>query len=492
MNRPPYARSLVLFAVLFAAGCSRSQDVKPLIWGADASGGVPYVFADPNDPDKMIGFEVDLAAALAREMGRPIEFQQRKFDSLLNDVERGDIDFAMNGLEILPDRLNQVRFTKPYYLYQLQLVVKSGAPMETIAEIKEKNLPVGTLGGSAAQRVLEENGVDVRPFDDQDNPFLVLSRGNELGGVLLDLPIAVYYANSDKTLAHRRENKGLRYAGKPFAEGVYGIAVRRNNEELVNDLNVALIRLRDNGELKSILEKWKIWTPDQDRLPSLPDIEAAPSRIEFKTFLPLLLKASLLTIFLAVAGMALAVGLGLPIALARLYGSAPLRWAAIAYIELFRGIPLLMIFTFLYYALPMIFPLLTMGPLTAAILGIGLNYAAYEAEIYRTGFASIPPGQWEASASLGMSPELSFRRIVFPQAVRVILPPMTNDFVALFKDTAQVSTLALVELTYQYQILLKSGAGVLQVSLTTAALYLIISIPLGHVSRVLEERWGSK
>src|SRR5262249_31413758 len=119
----------------------------------------------------------------------------------------------------------------------------------------------------------------------------------------------------------------------------------------------------------------------------------------------------------------------------------------------------------------------------------GLNYAAYEAEIYRSGINSIPVGQWEAAASLGMPAPLTFRRIILPQALCVILPPMTNDLVALFKDTSVVSIIAVVELSKRYQILTKSGGGYLQIGLTTAALYLLMSVPLGHLSRYLERRW---
>jgi len=131
---------------------------------------------------------------------------------------------------------------------------------------------------------------------------------------------------------------------------------------------------------------------------------------------------------------------------------------------------------------------LGMTSFQAALLGLGLNYAAYEAEIYRAGIQSIPVGQWEAAASLGMSRPLTFRRIILPQAVRTILPPMTSDFVALFKDTSVASAIALVELTKQYQILSKSSMKYLEVGLVTAALYLIMSVPLGHLSRYLEKR----
>jgi len=104
----------------------------------------------------------------------------------------------------------------------------------------------------------------------------------------------------------------------------------------------------------------------------------------------------------------------------------------------------------------------------------------------------VPRGQWEAAASLGMSAPLTFRRIILPQAIRTILPPMTNDLVALFKDTSVVSTIAVVELSKMYLILTKSGGGYLEIGLVTATLYLAMSVPLGYLSRHLEQRWGVK
>jgi polar amino acid transport system substrate-binding protein len=165
------------------------------------------------------------------------------------------------------------------------------------------------------------------------------------------------------------------------------------------------------------------------------------------------------------------------------------------YVEFFRGIPVLLLLYFLYYGLPTITLgstdwSLKLSPMAAAVLGFGLNYAAYEAEIYRAGILAIPSGQWEAAASLGMKPATTFRRIIVPQAVRIVLPPVTNDFVALFKDTSLVSVIAVVELTKQYQMLAKSSLKYLEIGLATAALYLVMSVPLGYLSRYLEKRWG--
>ena len=128
--------------------------------------------------------------------------------------------------------------------------------------------------------------------------------------------------------------------------------------------------------------------------------------------------------------------------------------------------------------------------MAAAILGFGLNYAAYQAEIYRAGIASIPIGQWEAGASLGMTRLHTFRRIILPQAIRVILPPTTNDLVALFKDTSIVSIIAVEELTKEYQILAKSSLKYLEIGLVTAMLVSDHVGAAGPSVALSERRWG--
>ena len=185
--------------------------------------------------------------------------------------------------------------------------------------------------------------------------------------------------------------------------------------------------------------------------------------------------------------MLLAVALGMPIALMRLYGPTPVRWLAVIYVEFFRGIPVLLLLFFLYFVLGSAWHV---DAFSTAVFGFGLNYAAYEAEIYRAAVGAVPLGQWEAAASLGMSRALTFRRIILPQALRIILPPMTSDFVALFKDTSVVSVIAVAELTKRYQTAAQSSLKYVELGLMTAALYLIMSVPLGFLSRWLEKRWG--
>jgi polar amino acid transport system substrate-binding protein len=482
---------------------AQNEAPRPLLWGSDAEGGAPYIFKDPDDPKRYIGFEVDIADALARELRRPIQFKQYDFKNLVPGLKRSDFDFAMDGLEITPDRREEVRFSKPYYVYKLQLVAR--ADEERFQGLLGcRNVPgvvVGTMEDTAAERLLDQLKIKKRPYDGPVEAYDDLGRGN-IDAVLLDLPIAVYYAKQDP--------KKLKFAGRPIQKGYYAIAFKKEDEALAKDVDAALERLMQDGTLRRIYRKWKIWNDSQEEL--MPDdiLEAGDSldddaanlmeelreKWTFSRYFPLLVEAAKVTVQLTFLSFALAVVLGLPVALTRLYGPRPLQHLATGYVEFFRGIPVLLLLFFLYYGLPAISEYYDWGfaiklpPFQAAVLGLGLNYAAYEAEIYRAGISSIPAGQWEAAASLGMSNALTFRRIILPLAIRTILPPMTSDFVALFKDTSVVSTIAVIELTKEYYILSKSSSKYLEIGLATAALYLLMAVPLGYLSRYLEKRWS--
>ena len=487
---------LVLLLVVLGVSGQRAiaaDDQSPLIWAADAEGGAPYIFKDPKDPQRNIGFEVDLAKALSRELGRPIVFRQYQFHSLVSGLQRGDFDLAMNGLEVTPDRRAKLLFSHPYYIFQQQLVVRADETrFSSLDECRKlKNITVGTMEDTAALRLLSHDSIPAKIYDNQIEPYTDLEL-NRIDAVLLDLPIAVSYAQS---------NPKLKFAGAPFAEGYYAIALRKDRRDLLDQIDRVLTKLIANGELRHIYEKWEIWNPEQERLADASSLDiAAESRQQWTVsrYLPLLFEGAVTTVLISLLSMLLAIAIGLPIAMFRLYGPLPLRWCAMLYVEFFRGIPVLLLLYFLYYGLPGMAEYnnwsvsLDLQPLQAAVLGFGLIYAAYESEIYRAGIGSISPGQWEAAESLGMSRPLTFRRIILPQAMRIILPPMTNDFVALFKDTSVVSVIAVVELTKQYQMLSKSSMKYLEIGVATAALYLVMSVPLGYLSRYLETRWNKQ
>jgi polar amino acid transport system substrate-binding protein len=124
----------------------------------------------------------------------------------------------------------------------------------------------------------------------------------------------------------------------------------------------------------------------------------------------------------------------------------------------------------------------------AAVLGLALNYSAYESEIYRAGLKAVPTGQYEASLSLGLSKWQALWHVLVPQAVRIVMPPVTSDFIALFKDTSVCSAITVVELTKRYSVLALSTGRIVELAVATALLYLCMSWPLAVLSRWFERR----
>ncbi len=461
----------------------RIKSQGEIVWGSDAEGGAPYIFPDPENPSRLIGFEVDLMDVIARELGVRQRQFQNAWDNLIPTLERGDIDIAINGIEITSERKERIAFSNPYYIYTEQLVVRAEEEViKWASDLKGKR--VGTLSGSAAQGILEGiGGIDIKIYSGQVEPYQDLSIGR-LDAVLLDLPIAVYYA---------KPNPKLKFAGEPIGEGYYGIAIRKEDKRLVEEINKILDKLFRNGEIKNIYEKWGLWNGSQEKLIS--GSVARDSGFENRqnsklkaqgSFLPFLLKGALMTIVISVISMALAVFLGLVLVVSRLYGNKAVSALSTAYIEIYRGTPLLIQLYILYYGLPNIG--ITLSAFTAAVIGLGMNYAAYEAEIYRAGIEAVPKGQTEAALSLGMGRPLALRRIILPQAIRIAIPPVTNDFIALFKDSSLVSVIAMVELTKSYSILAVSSMKFFELGMITALLYFGMSYPLSLFAGRLEKR----
>jgi polar amino acid transport system substrate-binding protein len=348
-------------------------------------------------------------------------------------------------------------------------------------------LKAGTLSGTVAQDILMGlGGVDVKIYSGQVEPYEDLAIGR-IDAVLLDLPIAAYYG---------KPNPKLRYAGKPVGEGFYGIAVRKGDADLQHAIDEILAKLLVSGELKKIYDKWDLWNEAQEKLYTNVGDSSGYSGLEesrkaaVHTFFPMLLKGAGITLFISSTSMLFAIALGLVLTLARLYGSAPFNGLATAYIEIYRGTPLLIQLYILYYGLPNIG--VSLSPFAAAFLGLGMNYAAYEAELYRAGISAIPRGQTEAALSLGMTQGMAIRRIILPQAFRIALPGVTNDFIALFKDSSLVSIIAMVELTKTYTILAASTLRFFELGLIVAVLYFIMSYPLSRLARRLEEHLKGK
>jgi polar amino acid transport system permease protein len=183
----------------------------------------------------------------------------------------------------------------------------------------------------------------------------------------------------------------------------------------------------------------------------------------------------------------LGLSFGLLVALGRRSRSKPLRWASTAFVEIFRNTPVLVQILWFYFALPIVTGL-EIGPFAAAVLGISLNSAAYSAEIYRGGLQSIEPGQWEAARAIGMSGLQTLRRIVLPQAIRRILPALTNRAIEIFKMSTLASVVAYVELMQQGKLIASINFNPLEVYTVIGGIFMLMLYPLVRATYALERR----
>jgi His/Glu/Gln/Arg/opine family amino acid ABC transporter permease subunit len=205
-------------------------------------------------------------------------------------------------------------------------------------------------------------------------------------------------------------------------------------------------------------------------------------------WLPQLIEAAGNTLRMTALAFVLAFVVGLLLALAKLSPIAPLRLFATSYIEVMRGIPSLAILFLIYFGLADFGLIFDAFP--AAVIGFGLNGAAYMAEIFRAGILSIHGGQMEAALTVGMTPLSAMRWVILPQALRVVLPPLANFGIALLKDTSVASIISAPELMLRARDLASSSFLPMEVFLLAAAIYLVMSLPIAFLTRRLEARFS--
>lgn len=543
-------------AVAAADDWTDAKGTGVLRWGGDTEGGGPYIFPDENDPEKNIGFEIELMDAVARFLHLKAEFNQAQWDKLPDMLRGKKVPVIANGLEFTAERVDVMDATIPYYVYGLQLLCpKRANGCTSWNDLKQardgKKQKVGVLTGSAAEtesRNFCGEACEVITYDGNTDSMREVETG-KLDATVQDTPIAAFYGPRFPQLVA---------VADPIAPGYYVMYVRKGEAALLRKLNEALVVLTRSGEFERICRKYGIWNKQQAELAAIhanarffglynavaasggvradaagPDAAApatatdlardpsattptaadatmttaaagpAPpiadvTKVDTSTrkrgwavveaYTPIFIKSAGMTVVLSVLSFPLAILLGLLVAVGRLYGPRPARLLLGAYVEFIRGTPMMLQLYFIFFFLPEVG--VNIDPFTTAIMGLAINYSAYESEIYRAGLQSVPPGQMEAALSLGMSRTQALRRIIVPQAIRMVIPPVVSDFIALFKDTSVCSVVTIVELTKRFTVLSQSTQATVELMAMTAVLYLLMSYPLSVAARRIEKRLG--
>lgn len=501
----------VILALCAAASASAAalDDIRTrgkLIIATDATY-PPFEFVDK---EVLQGFDIDLGNEIGKELRLTVEWSPMAWSGVLAAPETGKADLIMSGMTITEERKKGYGFSRPYFLSGQVIARRRGDNAVRLPKDLHRKM-VAVQQETTGQKAAEKLGLAadrIKKFETlQDALVDVLNRRAD--AAIGDLPALQWLLN--------KSYPNLEIAGEVFVHENLGIATRHGETELVAALNAALDRIMVDGRYARIYEHW-IGTPlttaslgaldrvsDQGTpVPKLAE-RAKPSAGQggsarpgaragvtirwelLGSALPSLLRGARMTLLLTLTVLLLGVPAGLMVALARLSGFRPLATAATIYVEAVRGTPLLMQIYVIYFVLPA--SGINLPQLTTAIAALSLNAAAYISEIFRAGIQSIDAGQMEAAQALGMSRSSAMRWVILPQTLRRVLPPLTNEAVALLKDSSLVSIIALSELMrVGTQIAANTGAAT-TIYLAVALIYLAMTLPLTHLVRYLEAKW---
>lgn len=477
----------------------------------------PFEF---REDDKLQGFDIDLGNEIGKELGIPVRWVPMEWAGIFASLETGKADLVMSGVTITDERKKGNAFTRPYFLSGQVIARRKGdTSISGPDDLLQSNRIVAVQQDTTGQVAVEKRGLprdQIHRFDTLQDALMDV-RNNKSDAAVGDLPAL-------QAMIRKGYAELEIVPGGPFVAENVGIVARKDALDLVAAINRALDKIIVDGRYARIYQEW-IQEPVTTQLvgelarlsgegTTIPAAvyaaldakpgasasgEAEPAAdaatgsalaIRWDLFadaLPVLLRGARLTIQLTLLTMLIGIPLGLLIALARLSHFPPLSALATVYVEAVRGTPLLMQIYVIYFVLPAAG--ISLPSFLAGLAALSLNSAAYVAEIFRAGIESIDTGQREAARALGMSGGQAMRFVVLPQTLRRVLPPLTNEAVALLKDSSLVSVVALAELMRVGKEVATNTGAPTTVYLAVALLYLAMTLPLTFLVRRLEARW---
>jgi arginine/lysine/histidine/glutamine transport system substrate-binding/permease protein len=428
--------------------------------------------------------------AIASAAGFEVEFQSMPFDGIIPALQARTVDAGISAMTITEERAKTVAFSRPYFKAGLAIAIRGDNPEITSFEsLKNKKIAV-QIGTTGAEKAKSVSGAEVRSFDSTPLALQELVNGN-VDAVIGDAPVILYAINTGNL-------QNVKTVQQLLTEEYFGIATAKSSPNLAL-INQGLNLVIKNETYDQIYQKWfKIKPPElPERLPFQQETVAGESGIFTSIgiilrYLPLLLQGALVTVQLTLISIIFGLVGGSLIGIARLYGSSIVSLLARAYVDFFRGTPLLVQIFMIYFGLPAIAQELgltfNLNRLAAAIVALSLNSAAYLAEIVRAGIQSIELGQNEAAQSLGLSPVQTMHYVIFPQALRRMLPPLGNEFISLLKDTSLVAVIGFEELFRKGQLVVAENYRAFEIYAAVAVVYLCLTLLSSQVFSKLE-RW---
>lgn len=431
----------------------------------------PFEFQDASG--KFVGIDMDLLDAIAKDQNFKYEIKPLGFNAAVQALEANQVDGVIAGMSITDERKQKFDFSDPYFDSGVVMAIRQDQEsIKSYEDLRGKKVAVktGTEGYSFAESISSKYGFTIVPFDDSAQMYDDVKTGNSVA-CFDDFPVLAYGV---------KQNNGLKIVTEMEPGASYGFAVSKGrNQELLQKFNAGLINLKASGEYDRIKEKYigenAVSAANQSRWGLI--VESLPS----------LLKGLGNTLLLTIVSLFFAFFLGLIFGFMKVGRNRWLRGIATVFVDIFRGIPLLVLAFFIYFGIPQAFGF-TMSPIVAAVLTLSLNAGAYVTEIIRGGIQSIDPGQLEAARSLGLPYRKAMMKIIIPQAIKVMIPTFINQLVITLKDTSILSVIGLVELTQSGKIIIARTFASFDIWLVVAIMYLVVITILTKISDRLERK----
>ncbi|MEW4371838.1 amino acid ABC transporter substrate-binding protein/permease [Paenibacillus kandeliae] len=454
---------------------AQSTEGKTYLIGTDITF-APFEFQEDG---KYIGIDMDLVAAIAQDQGFKYEIRPLGFSAALQALQANQIDGMIAGMSITDERKQTFDFSSPYYESGVVMAVgRNNSDIKSYDDLRGQRVAVktGTEGYSFAESIKDKYGFTMVPFDDSAQMYQEVVSGNSVA-CFDDYPVIAYAIQKGLQLQTVTEKE----KGSP-----YGFAVNKGrNQELLQKFNAGLANLKANGEYDKIVAKYLGDTkPGQESTTP----KAPQSKLEIMTAaFPELLKGLGMTLLYTVLSLFFAFILGLIFAFLKVGHNKVGRAIATIFVDIFRGIPLIVLGFFIYFGLPAAFGF-KMPLIVGAVLALSLNAGAYVTEIIRGGIQSIDKGQMEAARSLGLPYRTAMIKVIIPQAIKVMIPSFINQLVITLKDTSIMSVIGLVELTQSGKIIIANNYASFEIWSMVAIMYLIVITILTKIADTVERR----
>ena len=458
----------------------KATPVKSKYVIASDSSFAPFVFQ--NSSNQYTGIDMDLIKAIAEDQGFEIEITNPGFDAAINAVQSGQADGMIAGMSVTDARKETFDFSDSYYTANTILGVKESSTISSYEDLKGKT--IGVKNGTASQTFLTENqskyGYKIKTFADGSSMYDSLNTGS-IDAVMDDEPVLKYSISQGQKLKTPIE-------GTPIGETAFAVK-KGSNPELIEMFNNGLANLKASGEFQKILDKYL--ATDSTNESSTVDETTIWGLL--KNNYKQLLSGLGITLSLALISFAIAIVIGIIFGMFSVSPYKSLRLISEIFVDVIRGIPLMILAAFIFWGVPNFIESLTgqqspINDFVAGTIALSLNSAAYIAEIVRGGIKAVPIGQMEASRSLGISYSKTMRKIVLPQATKLMLPNFVNQFVIALKDTTIVSAIGLVELFQTGKIIIARNYQSFKMYAILAVFYLVIITLLTRLAKRLEKR----